>query len=450
MNKTSKVKGALEVLLVIGLILVIPLFFAIKTAANPQIAQNTVTPTILPATLPSTPAALRAAAQQPPQCTFPLAQTTTAESTPEEYTFSEPQVVLTAVKGNSYNIVEWLSDNQQVLMTEDLRSNFVSTNDNVPQQSISLYNPETGESKIYAIRSETQEPPSWQPKLDAVVYPVMYYYDIDKKNRAYKFTRQIWVSYGNPDTAQMLEENLPQLPLAIKPGGGEIVYLSDKKISKLDKSLKKLSSIPFDSAQWDYGKERRDKDPISYNMAWQPGTSLVFLYSDGVAGGGGYTFILDANTGQICELDFEGWATGARWSSDGRYLAIGRAAKSHPADLTLLDTTTGNLATLSGTPQGIAGQLYVNDFIWAPDNHHLIAIGGVFSSQNILGEGSVPRLYLVDIVSGQSVDVTPVDKFSINSPQSMAWSPDGSKLAIRCPAMGADQICIISVQRVGQ
>ena len=266
MNKTSKVKGALEVLLVIGLILVIPLFFAIKTAANPQIAQNTVTPTILPATLPSTPAALRAAAQQPPQCTFPLAQTTTAESTPEEYTFSEPQVVLTAVKGNSYNIVEWLSDNQQVLMTEDLRSNFVSTNDNVPQQSISLYNPETGESKIYAIRSETQEPPSWQPKLDAVVYPVMYYYDIDKKNRAYKFTRQIWVSYGNPDTAQMLEENLPQLPLAIKPGGGEIVYLSDKKISKLDKSLKKLSSIPFDSAQWIMARNEETK--TLYHIIW--------------------------------------------------------------------------------------------------------------------------------------------------------------------------------------
>ncbi len=441
MNRSHKVKGLFETLLIIGLILIIPLFFAIKTATEKQAAQNTAAPA-LPPTANALDSSMAIKEKQPPACTFPLAQKTTAESAMEEYTFSEPQVVLTASRGNSYNIVEWLPDNQQVLITEDLRNNFVSTNDNAPQQSISLYNLETGESKVYAMRSEIQESPVWQPELNAVVYPAMNYTSIDKKHRTYKFTRQVWVTYGKPDTAQMLDDNLLQLPLAIKPDGSEMVYLSDKKISKLDKSLKKLSSVSFDPAQWDYGKERRDKNPVSYNMAWQPGTALIFLYSDGVMGGGGYTFILDANTGKVCQLDFGGWATRARWSSDGRYLAIGRAAKSHPADLTLLDIATGNLTTLSGAPQGTEGQLYVNDFIWAPDNHHLLAIGGVFSSQNSQGKGSVPRLYFVDSGSGQSIDVTPVDK--------LAWSPDGSKLAIRCPATGVDQICIISVKSTGQ
>ncbi len=366
MNRSHKVKGLFETLLIIGLILIIPLFFAIKTATEKQAAQNTAAPA-LPPTANALDSSMAIKEKQPPACTFPLAQKTTAESAMEEYTFSEPQVVLTASRGNSYNIVEWLPDNQQVLITEDLRNNFVSTNDNAPQQSISLYNLETGESKVYAMRSEIQESPVWQPELNAVVYPAMNYTSIDKKNRTYKFTRQVWVTYGKPDTAQMLDDNLLQLPLAIKPDGSEMVYLSDKKIS-----------------------------------------------------------------------------------SDGRYLAIGRAAKSHPADLTLLDIATGNLTTLSGAPQGTEGQLYVNDFIWAPDNHHLLAIGGVFSSQNSQGKGSVPRLYFVDSGSGQSIDVTPVDKFSINSPQSMAWSPDGSKLAIRCPATGVDQICIISVKSTGQ
>ncbi|MBI5838881.1 MAG: hypothetical protein HZB19_02155 [Chloroflexi bacterium] len=449
MKQLRKVNGLLETLVVIGLILIIPLFFAIKTAADRQEASDTSVP-LVPTTSEVPESNSATVAKQPPQCTFPLAQITTAESTPEEYTFSEPQVVLTAPKGNVHNIIEWLPDNQQILITEDLRNNYVYKNDNAPQQSISLYNPETGESKVYAIRTEINEPPSWQPELNAVVYPVMNYTSIDKKNGAYKFTRQAWVSYGDPDTAQMLADNLLQLPLAIKPGGREMIYLSDKKISKLDKSLKKLPSVLFDPAQWDYGKERRDQNPISYKMAWQPRTSLLFLYSDGIMGGGGYTFILNADTGEICELDFWGWATGAHWSSDGHYLAIGRAAKSHPADLTLLDTVTGKLTTLGGTPQEIEGKLYINDFIWTPDNYHLLAIGSVISSQDNQGKNNIQGLYLVDIVSGQSIDITPTDNFYTNSPQSMAWSPDGSKLAIRCPTMELDRICFISVQRTGQ
>ncbi len=237
-------RKVLEALLVTGLILLIPLFFTVRTMANRQAAQNTPAP-VMPTTASAPEAGDALQPKQPPACTFPLAQISTKESTPEEYTFSEPQVVLTAPKGNIYTIVEWLPDNQQFLMTENLRNNYVENNSNSPQQSISLYNSETGESKVYAIRPETQEPPSWNPSLNAVVYPVMNYFDIDKKNRTYKLTRQIWVSYGDPNTVQMLDDNLPQIPLAVKPNGNEMLYLSDKKISKLDKSLKKLS-VPFD------------------------------------------------------------------------------------------------------------------------------------------------------------------------------------------------------------
>jgi len=446
MNKSSKVKGALEVLLVIGLILVIPLFFAIKTQADPQVAQNTVTPTILPAAPPSTPAALRATAQQPPQCTFPLAQTATTESTPEEYTFSEQQVVLTAPQGNIYHIVEWLPDSQQILMTEELG------NDSDGLESIRLYNPETGESKVYAIRPITYQSPAWQPELNAVVYPIMKYFDVDKQNRTYKFTRQLWVSYGDPETAQMLSDNPSQLPFAIKPGGSDMLYLSDKEISKLDKSLKKPSSAPFDSVQWDYAKERRSDKSVSYNMAWQPGTSLIFLYSEGAMQGGGYTFILDADTGQVCELDLGGWAKVARWSSDGHYLAFIRVkdyAFLYPrSELALLDTATGNLIIFNVTPQEIAGQHYVKSFTWAPDNRHLLAIGEIYTS---LDNQSETGLYLVDFVSGQSVRVVPENKgFVFSHDNNFAWSPDGSKVVIHCPTKTVDQICLIPVQRTGQ
>jgi len=315
-----------------------------------------------------------------------------------------------------------------------------------------LYNPETGELKLYAIRSLTNSaPPSWLPELNAVVYPVMNFYDIDRKALTYKVNHQIWISYGDPNTAQVLEDNLSQLSVAFKPGGGETLYLSDKKIFKLDKLLKNLPSISFNSAEWDYAKEWRNDKPVSYIMAWQPGTSLVFLYSEDAMQAGGYTFILNASTGDVCELHLGGWAKVARWSSDGRYLAIKRATSFNETDLTLLNIVTGELTTLGGMPEGIEGQFHVYDFIWAPDNHHLLAIGDIISSQTDQGKDVVEGLYLIDSISGQSIHVAPESKsFTFSQDNNFAWSPDGSKLVIHCPVQTVDQICLISVQRVGQ
>jgi dipeptidyl aminopeptidase/acylaminoacyl peptidase len=471
-------------LFLIGLLLALALLFASQnlTRQSPQTAEETAGPVVslspdygktatyvlsIPtnnitatyrASLPKFPTPIESPATpitptatstlQPPQCTFPLAQTEYTEPEPEEYTFSEPQVVLTAAQGNSYNIVQWLPDNQQVLMTEELRNNPDGL------ESIRLYDPVTGETKVYAIRPITHEPPSWQPELNAIVYPVMNYFDIDNQAGTYKFTRQLWVSYGNPDTAQMLDDNLAQLPLMIDPGGSELIYLSDKKISKRDGSLNGLPSVPFDSAQLDYAEERRGNHPVTYKMAWQPGTSLIFLYSEGAMGGGGYTFILDIDTGHVCELNLGGWALEARWSSDGRYLAIIRVREyAFPfptSDLTLLDTVTGKLNTLDVTPQEIE-QHSVDDFVWAPDGRHIFAIGSAIFSQNSQGEHDIHGMYLIDTVSGQSVPVAPDYQIYVYpADNNLAWSPDGSKVVVRCPTDAGNRICFIPVRKTRQ
>jgi hypothetical protein len=467
-KQNGKVKGLIETLVVIGLILIIPLFFAIRSQAG-QMADATTpipgvtkipggTSTPLPVSTATialpTAAPVVANGKEPPACSFPLTQIKMAQSAPQNYTFSNPQVVLTAPQGNLYSIVEWLPDNQRVLITERLFNN--TLNGENDKQSIMLYSPETNKSNVYAVRRYLQDPPAWQEGANAVVYPNMNFLGFDQNTHALKFTRQVWVSYGEPNTVQMLADNLPQFPISVKPDGSETLYFSDKEISRRNTNMLAASSTPFDSTQWDYAKSRRNAPPVSYEMAWQPGTPLIFLYSDGGRGGGGYTFILNSDTGRVCELNFGGWAFRAHWSSDGRYLAIARAQENFPinfSDLTVLDSMTGNLYTTGVVPQETKGKHYVDDFVWAPDNHHLLVIGKVSpfqlpSQADIKNE--LRGLYLVDFISGQSVRLLPANSFYADSFKSnLAWSPDGSKLLIRCSAV-VDQICLISVQTTGQ
>ena len=452
MDKSCKLKKWLGIVLVVASILLIPLLFAYCAVKPTPVVSATAVPseppsqasTEIPMDTPTaalpTATPVIANGQEPPPCTFPLAQITTAESAPESYTFSEPKVVLTS-KDNRYSIAQWLPDNQQVLMTEALFSTREKGNNNPPPESIELYNPETGDTKVVATRSVTHELPSWSPQLNAVIYSVDNFLGLAQNTGVAKLTRQVWISYGDPATAQKLADNLPQLSFAMKPDGSKTIYLVDKQIDELDDSLNELPSVPFDSTEWDYAKSRRENIPVSYEMAWQPGTSLVFLYS-AANGDGGYTFILNVNTGRVCELNLGGWAEVAHWSSDGHYMAFIRSTKySYPtysADLAVLDTITGKVTTFSVMPQGTEGTPLVYNSVWAPDNRHLLAVGDIWSqdkTNNLLG------LYLVDVVSGQSVNVLP--DYNNFFSDGLAWSPDGSKLVIHCPTQIIDKMVSI-------
>ncbi len=180
-NHPNKLQRRLEVLLVIAAILIFTLT-ACAPALTPVSTRTFIPTAVLPTStsteIPVTATATLTVVQEPPPCTFPLAQITTAKSAPENYTFSEPKVVLTAPKGNIYHIDQWLPDNQRVLISEKL-GNGVGNNQ-VVQESIGLYNPGTGNTKVYATRPFTDEPPSWLPQLNAVVYPVANFLSTDQ------------------------------------------------------------------------------------------------------------------------------------------------------------------------------------------------------------------------------------------------------------------------------
>ena len=446
MKKTSKSNGTLETLLVIGLILVIPLFFALNTRANTPAISNTIAslpPTISEDAFVENNAPLP---KQPPTCNFPLAQITTEESVPPSYTFSEPQIVLTS----SYpiDIVEWLPDNQRVLVTQYIP--------NANQQSIELFSPQTGERDVYAIRTRIDEPPSWLPESNAVIYPAMNIISIDKVKNRYDFTRQVRLSIGDFENTQLVADNLLHFYIAVKPDRNQIVYLTEKQLAKGNASLETQQLVAFDSTQWEY---RRDIfPPPVYKMTWRPGTSQVVLYSNGDTGG--YTFLLDTDTGKVCEIDLgnegdkSGWAELTRWSPDGRYLAIIRSWGTLPitfSDLGILDTVTGNLYTIQIAQGENLSRQFVEDIAWAPDNNHLVAIGSIFplSGNGTNNQGDKQTgLYLIDVVSGQNIHFLPDYEFSAGWPgTNLSWSSDGSQLIVRCPTPEEERLCLITVQR---
>ena len=143
----------------------------------------------------------------------------------------------------------------------------------------------------------------------------------------------------------------------------------------------------------------------------------------------------------------------ARWSSDGRYLAIIRTHDHFPissSDLAVLDTVTGNIYTVGVTSREVNGKHFVDDIVWAPDNRHLLAIGKIlpYTAQS---DDAQSRLYLVDFISGQSDDILPTYTFYATPLKgNLAWSPDSSKVLVRCPTAADEQICFITVQRSGQ
>ena len=386
-------------------------------------------------------------ALQPPSCTFPLAGTTAADSTPEEYTFSEPQVVLTEDEFQP-DILDWLPDNQNVLI---MTLKLIDLGMNGYRQTIELFNPETKEAQIYATRRGVFEaPPAWNPALRAIVYPDMNVLE-GSTITDFRFTRQVRISYGNPDDTQLLADNLPQYYVTVKPDGSQMAYLLDKQLFRLDTALKPLTPVSFDRKRWDY-LHQNDKTIVVYKMAWRPNSAQIFLYNHALDGLG-YTFILDTDTDRLCNLNFGGWVRATLWSPNGRYLAIIRAQGPFPidsADVAVLDMTTGDFYTLRAVePEIIRGHL-VQDIAWAPDNRHLLFTVETAFSKSTATYGGL--LYLGDFISGRVERILSSYQFNIDAGSTnLAWSPGGSKLLMNCPTSeGTRQVCLISVQTAGQ
>lgn len=419
----------------------------LRMATNiPQLTATSLPQTRMPAVLQiSTPTGKR-----PPACTFPLAQTTAGEpGISKEYVFSEPEVVLTA--DSSIGIVEWLPDNQRVLITQNIPG--------INRQTIAVFNPATGDKQVYAERTRMDQSPAWIDGLDAVIYPETTVMQRIEQNGTFpliEFQRQLWVSQRNPQRTQSIEDVLLRgnfqsyISVSVEPWGHRILYYvpDEKKLVELSESLDAKKAMTLNLAQWEY-RAKGNGWPIPYSMVWRPNTTQVFLYTLGDVGG--YTFLLDVASGQLCEMDFHGWADIARWSPNGRYLAIVRTWGSRPvdgSDLAILDTETGKLYTLQIIPDSMEELHFVNDVAWAPDNRQLAAIMQVLVRDPVTQKYRELRdLYLVDFLSAEEIQISSSEDIGAGlGVPNLLWASDGSRLLVKCPTDQMDRLCLFAVR----
>lgn len=390
---------------------------------------------------------------QPPICTFPLKQTVNTESFPDSYAFDEPKVVFT--NELQPDIVDWLPDSQNAII---MSTNYIDSGVNGYQQTIELLNPQTQETQIYAIRREDEKIPAWNPELKAIVYPDTKIVGTDTKD--IQFSSQLRVSYGNPDTTQLLADDLLAHSITVKPDGSQIVYykndkeLVNKFFSRMvfDGSLQAEKLLPVNLAE-------NELYPFNiYDIVWRLGTSQMFFYSNVTSTD--QTILFDVNNGQSCTISFNGWVYFARWSPNGRYLAVIKSPSSHHANwaeynLSVLDGLTGNLYEVDSTKVGPVEMKnccrhMIGDISWAPDNRHLIVTGtaGLTGTTTYV---PINKLYLVDFLSGDVNALFPSYEFNaFFRGTGLAWSPDGFKVLMKCPTEKQGGLCLIAVKRTAE
>ncbi len=389
-----------------------------------------------------------------PICSFPLQQTAMVESPPEKYTFVEPKVVFT--DENQPKIVDWLPDSQNVII---MQKTLIDIGINGYQETIELFNPETQKIQIYAMRRDGEGMPAWNPELNAIVYPDTKIIVNDTDILKSQFFSQLKISYGNPDETQLLADDLLAHSITVKPDGSQIVYYKNDKelVNKFfshmifDGSLQAEKLIPVNLVQ------DETYSVNTYETVWRLGTSQMFFYSK--VSPTDHTILFDVNYGQACKISFNGWVYFARWSPNGRYLAVIKSPSPQSStwadyNLSVLDGLTGNFYQIDEKKLAPAEMKdwrhIVSNFSWAPDNRHLIVMG----TADFIGTGEhnyVNKLYLVDFISGGVDNLFPSYEFNIAwKGTGLAWSPDGLKLLADCPTEEQGRLCLFAVKRATQ
>jgi len=364
---TSLLAGALGLAALAVFVLAVVLLFgglsrrrATPTMTPPLTTTRPATPTVVPTRI--TPPPL----QTPTQPASPLPTPTVPVPGLGDYVFGPPQVVLTHT--SVIGIASWLPDSESLLIARVIP--------NTPRETIDTFNVRTAELRQYGERISGDIKPIWLDTPHKVAFA-------DLSDKQY----DLWISgYGNARARQPVFRNV-EYPLA---GGGNnvvIVPRHQRQLILVDGAGQARGPLPIDLAAYGFAP---DNTLTYFRLAWSPTGVKLAIYDVN------RFLVVNIQTGQVQEIDLGDrseygriWAFRARWSPDGRYLALLTIAGDPPAhfleELTVLDTTAGMLRWID------SGLRHLHDLAWAPNSRYLAVMGDVRYQEGHTFQG----LYLV-------------------------------------------------------
>ncbi|HFD86475.1 MAG TPA: hypothetical protein ENJ35_02235 [Gammaproteobacteria bacterium] len=185
-----------------------------------------------------------------------------------------------------------------------------------------------------------------------------------------------------------------------------------------------------------------------YHVTWNPKGNEVAFYNDSGL------YLLDTVSGQACQVQLglaglgergRRWAYFAKWSPNGRYLAMITTSGPFPlefSELTILNAYTGELRSTHPSQLTNSAQYYVTGVSWSP-NSRTLAVESVIERK----EGTDwAGLFLIDAQNQNFRRILPDFLFGGGEwGQNMAWSPDGKRLVVACPGNVKASLCLTTV-----
>ncbi len=347
-----------------------------------------------------------------PSCNFNLfANKFKQDNTPpslESYIFNSPYI---AFKSDlSFELAQWLPDSTSLLVTYAIGGQS-------SKEEIAVIDLLKNELRNYSVRNYNPSFPVLSDSTNSIVFTNK----TDSQNYGlFSIPLQPTGVTNVTSLATLQSEYL------ISIVGGKLLgfSLNTKRVISIlqtDNLQSQPQEIPFS-----WSSKRSGLQPSQ--LAWNEFLNMVAINNPTGL------FFLDIGSGLVCSVDLGKfdeevlWPYYAKWSPDGRYLAMLTTIGSTPIhtymDLRILDVSTGIVSSIS-LINNFDYTHYFIDISWAPDGRTLATLKEV--------DNKDVGLYLVDATTGKILRVLNDYPFHAGDiGRNIDWSPDGKRIAFNC------------------
>ncbi|MCK6625479.1 MAG: hypothetical protein L6R45_09920 [Anaerolineae bacterium] len=371
-----------------------PAFQAAKETPTPVVAATispTATSEVIPVIITTFPTPTPAASPSPTPTFEPL-----SDKSIMGFVFEPPQEIPVTRNSTGQNeIVEWLPNSSEEILLKG-------------PVSLRTVNVKNGTIKEYARVNEPGNiyQPVWLPEENGVAY-----LSLDLKTNQ----QNLWVGKGDGQIEKIASDVVPPLiPLdknnvGVLKRNSDIVILSDTKVSA------NIQPIPA------YLSESKPEQ--NENVARSPMGDWIVYYNNPEK----MLQLIDTTNNKSHLIDFgqNKWVWLARWSPDGRKIALLVTEGMPPVDyshLYILEWPENKFYQI-----GTDKFNFVTEMAWAPNSRHLLFLPVIDYRDGVETIG----LYITDVVKPSETAPIPIPvEGLIGYKGSLSWAPDGKKILV--------------------